>query len=181
MKYCRLKFLLVVLCLAVMGPVCAAPGGLSKEYRYKLAFLYKFAQYVEVPKRVDQRNIRIAVLGENPFGAAFNLISTKKPQGLSCEPVVYSDIEAFEGADILFLSQSAPAHWLEVIHDRMKSTGKTMLIVGEAPTFLSSGGMMNFVIDHDGRIKIHLNREAIKSGGVIVDARLLSLCVITND
>lgn len=155
-----------------------AKPSVSKEYKYKLAFLYKFAQYVVSPRTVRGGEISIAVVGQNPFGSTLGRIASKHPRGLKCVPRVYESVSDYRESDIVFVTRGVPASEVQKLIAATKGT--STLVVGETAGFLDVGGVMNFHIGVDGRLKIHLNANRAKGRNLEVDARLLSICQIQN-
>lgn len=173
LRYLILNFCIV--CLAVESSThAAASDTLSREYKVKLAFLYKFAEYVRIPKEFDDDKIHIAVIGQNPFGIALERIATRKPQGRQCVPIVYESLDEVTKADIIFIPHKVDP---EIVNQCLALTkSRSVLVIGEHGEFLGQGGVANFQIGSDGRIKIQVNEIEVKRRKLMIDARLLAIC-----
>ncbi|MEM7315581.1 MAG: YfiR family protein, partial [Planctomycetota bacterium] len=144
--------------------------------KLKLAFLYKFATYVECKPRVEEGSIRIGVLGPNPFGKSLKKLDKKKPKGRKLTTYSFKDIGEYQDVDILFVSAPMTAKDLDLLREKTKD--KSILIVGQTLEFLQQGGVMRFSLSPDGRIKIHLSSTNARQRKLDIDARLLKICQI---
>ncbi len=76
---CVLPLLCFVLCFATSAHAQKAE---LTEYDLKAAFLYRFAKYIEWPAEAfagTQTEFVLGILGEDPFGGAFDEAPTWKP------------------------------------------------------------------------------------------------------
>src|SRR5580704_14845077 len=130
----------------------AAWGQRDEEYRVKAAFLFNFAKFVEWPRRVFKTSadpITICVAGQNPFGNALtDAVRGKTVDGRTFVVRQVPSEQPVTGCQILFIG-SSERKWLHSILGDIKNGG--VLTVGEADTFSSEGGIINFKID-GGRV-----------------------------
>lgn len=151
----------------------------AKEYAVKLAFLYKFSLYVENARPPVRNEMRIGVLGQNPFGNGLSKVARRESQGRKCVPVLLESADHYTDTDILFIPRTLPRAELSAV--LAKTAGRSVLLVSERPAFLEQGGVMNFVIGTDGKIKIHLNAAEARRRKLKIDARLLNICIKVNE
>ncbi|MFK7821036.1 MAG: YfiR family protein [Planctomycetaceae bacterium] len=173
----RRSAVLLLIVVALVCQPCIGQTSTSKEYKLKLAFLYKFALYV-TPAGAKQKEIRIAVLGRSPFGKSLAAIAKRKPRGLKCVPAVYQTMANYKPADIVFVCRGVSAAEIDLL--RKKTRGQPVLIVDEDGRTFGRGGVIQFVLDASGRIKLQLNAEQARARKLEIDARLLRLCTIVN-
>lgn len=171
------RLLAAVMCCALGSQPAVA--GLSREYSVKLAFLYKFANYVENTQMPSRDHITIGILGDDPFGRTLDAVAAKrKARGKTLRIVRFADSQHYQPCDILFVSRSShPEQLQELIQ---VTAGDGVLIVGEHPQFTKLGGIMNFYIDASGKTAIQLNVDAAQARRLRIDARLMRVCEIVS-
>jgi hypothetical protein len=164
----------------------------SQEYQVKAAFLYNFIQFVDWPeeKFADKDgSITICIIGDDPFGTAFEPIINKQVKGKS---VVIERLESFEklknsaGNDkselghgfealkkchLLFICSSEQKNLKEII-DVVKD--QPILTVGEMEGFLEAGGIINWFVE-EKKIRFEINVAAAKQAGLEIRSNLLRL------
>ena len=93
-----------------MGMVLCASAAWSQskptEYEVKAAFLLNFARFVEWPEQTPQDTLRICIVGEDRFGAAFAAVTA---QSKSQQPVLVHVLDGetdLRLCHILFVSGS---------------------------------------------------------------------------
>lgn len=152
---------------------------LSKEYRVKLAFLYKFANYVENSRIGHRDHVTIGVYGNDPFGSTLDAVAARrKARGKALKVARFEQLADYRTCDILFVSGTISPSELQQLLQLTRDDG--VLIVGEQPQFMSHGGIMNFHIDASGKTAIQLNVDAAQARDLRIDARLMRVCDIVN-
>lgn len=171
--------LLVIVVGAALCIPTAGGAELSKEYSVKLAFLYKFANYVENSRIGNRDHITIGIYGEDPFGSTLDAVAAqRKARGKSLRIARFTRMEDYRTCDILFVSGAISSAQLQQLLQLTQNDG--VLIVGEQPQFTSKGGIMNFHIDASGRTAIQLNVDAARARDLRIDARLMRVCDIVD-
>jgi len=166
----KITAILLLLSFAAVGILYAAEGesAPSKEYQVKAAFIYNFIKFVDWPEETvgddSARSITIGIIGENPFGGAFEAIIKKKIHdkevvvkhfgGFAKNSVKYrqdnetkykyKDEEALKACQVLFVGPSENRYCKEII-DIIKDN--CVLTVGETRYFLEDGGIVGFVTE----------------------------------
>lgn len=152
---------------------------LSKEYRVKLAFLYKFANYVEHAQAGNRDHVTIGVYGPDPFGETLDGVAAKrKVRGKKLRVLRFDTLDEYRSCDVLFVSGTVNGQELRQLLDRTENDG--VLVVGEQPRFTAQGGIMNFHIDASGKTAIQLNVDAAQARKLRIDARLMRVCDIVK-
>lgn len=195
-----IKLLILVLSLSAVafGSEDSAP---SKEYQVKAAFVYNFLKFVdwpepataEVDKKTDDiaKPITIGIIGENPFGKAFEAITKKKIQnrqvvikhfgGFAKNNIKYKeggktkykykDADALKACEVLFVSSSESEYCKEII-DTVKDN--CVLTIGETKDFLEIGGIIEFATEQK-KVKFAINLISAENVKLKVRSKLLRL------
>ena len=140
------------------------------EYEVKAAFLLNFVKFVEWPdpKRSGPAPLSICVLGDDPFGTALDQIV--QGERINGRPLVVKRLKKWrDSCDAVFISRSE-----KDLPEVLQQIAPRVLTVGESSDFLTSGGMINFVVE-DRRIRFDVNRGAAERGSVRISSRLLSV------
>lgn len=190
-----LLVLIFPLFLVPIVPRVRAESTSSREYQIKAAFVYNFMNFVDWPKdRIADANqpIIIGVIGCEDFVKALKPIEQKKIKGRKIL------IKYFPGHENLRKPESSDdSRWkrkiaaLKVCHVLLLCTfdnasiessaeivkalrGSPILTVGETSGFLTSGGMINFLMK-DEKIRFEINNTAAKRAGLKIRSKLLRL------
>lgn len=145
------------------------------EYEVKANYLLTFLKYTECPGAKDTP-LTISVLGKNPFAGYLMKFDSKKFNGRT---VKVSFLESAEEAlklshhHILFVCSEMELKQKELLK---KLSSKSTLTLGENKWFLSSGGMINFVIK-DNKIRWKVNHKVIKERKVKISSKVLRLAL----
>lgn len=150
----------------------ATPGAL--EYQVKAAYLLNFTRYVEWPPSVfagPDATLNLCVVGRDPFGEVLDrTIEGRRVAGRLLR-ILRPDRPAPDACHVVFIGETAPAAreaWLSALQ------AEPMLTVGEAAGFAQAGGMIGFVI-RDETVRFEVNVEAVRSGGLQISSRVLTL------
>jgi hypothetical protein len=165
--------LALVLAAAPATLALAEPQGVG-EYKVKAAFLYNFTKFVEWPDRAfpdAAAPFVVAVLGDDPFGDALDVLKGKTAQG---RPIVVrraASLDALGHFHLLFIASSEKSRLWSVLP---AAEAMHALTVGDAPRFLSQGGIIQLVRDGD-RIGFEVNLDASGRAGLKISSKLLGL------
>jgi hypothetical protein len=176
-------FVLAVVWIAL---VRAAPGNAVRlpEYRLKAVFLFNFAKFVEWPGADSVESaaghssqvLSIGILGEDPFGDAFDAIEGQWVGGRRLEIKRADRLRDLEACQILFVP-SAEEKRLERVAIHFQ--GRNALLVGETQGFALRGGMINFYYQGN-KIRFEVNVDAIEETDLKISAKLLKLARIVQ-
>jgi hypothetical protein len=188
-----------ILCVLILVPTVvnmvhaeqAAPET-NREYQIKAAFLYNFVKFTywpgeqavdsNEPNAVDSNEpMTIGIIGEDPFGDAFEPIKDKRIKGrkillkrfkgLEESKPSKEQLEAVRKCHLLFVCLSQKEQLKEIM-DSVKSC--PVLTVGDMDDFLESGGMINFIVE-ENKIRFEINLTAVRRAGLRISSRLLRL------
>ena len=160
-----------------------------QEYKVKAAFLYNFIKFVEWPKEkvADSNSIIIGILGNNPFGKAFEPLKDKQvknkkiiiKQFKSLEESKQTDeqIEILRDCHLLFICRSETKHLKDIIES---VKGYNVLTVGDTKDFLELGGIINFLMEEE-KVCFEIHNTAAKRANLDIRSKLLRLAKRTID
>ena len=151
----------------------AAPSELP-EYRVKAVFIYNFAKFVEWPAGKPPKPdkiLSICVLGDDPFGASFNIIKGKTIKGRTVENKTMVKIENAKNCDCLFISDSEKSNVEKILKDL---EDHDVLTISDMDGFVEAGGIIQFVLDRK-KVRFLINMSAAKQAGFKFSSKLLEL------
>jgi hypothetical protein len=141
----------------------------------KAAFIYNFTKFIEwPPKSFTDVNaaIVIGVLGDSPMAAVLDdVVRDRRVNG---RPITVRTIQsAAEAAStqVLFVSATNSSLWAQV---QAAIETRSVVTVGESPSFARSGGTINFVVQDD-KLRFEINMTAAERSGVKITAQLQKL------
>ena len=172
------------------------------EYEVKAAFIYNFMKFVEWPPGksiTDKTNpqesapMTIGILGDNPFGKAFEPVLTKK---VGHRPIRIIEIESFHRfqkryqslseaieaylvkydktlgqCEVVFISDSEKTYFNQLLKLLCR---RAILTVSDLPGFAEKGGMIGFVIDQK-KVRFEINQDSAKRENLKIRSQLLRL------
>ena len=170
---------LVRLGCALLGIFVAAlslPAQTLSEYDVEAAYLYNFGKFVRWP--ADRANktstFDICILGEDPFGGTLErLIANDKIDGKPIRKRVVDRPTDSAGCAIVYISDSEAGNLRRTV-SALSSRGE--LLVSGLPSFLSEGGMIQFVVDGN-RVRFEVNLDPATRSHLILSSQLLKVAV----
>ncbi len=169
----RALLLLLAVGVLLIAQTTKAEPTSPKEYDVKAAFLLNFAQFVTWPEsRSREKPITFGILGEDPFGPAFDL--TMEGRTINDLPIQVKRFRRDEppvGVDVLFICLSE-APFVDKILAELKS--RPTLTVSDMEHFTQHGGMIGLVL-REGRIRFQINHQAGAAAGLVFSSKLLRL------
>jgi hypothetical protein len=175
--------LLVALICGIVSPVSLAWGQLSGAtgYEVKTAFLFNFAKFIDWPPSSfvsPQSPFTICVLGQDPFGKVLD--DTLQGKTIGNRPFAVrrlKDKTEARRCQMVFVSTSESAPLAEIFGSMQ---GANVLLVGETPGFVASGGTIEFTIE-DNHVRFAINTDAADRSGLKFSSKLLALAKIVHD
>ena len=181
-------YILIVIVLSLLAVSSAtqarADSTSSREYQVKAAFLYSFINFVDWPEdklTEDNKQIIIGIIGDDPFGNAFEPIKDKQVKGKdvvikrfkSFNELNKSDekIEAVTKCHLLYICPSEKDELQRIIN---LVTKYNVLTVGDMKSFLESGGIINFLME-DKKVRFEINNIAAEESELQIRSKLLRL------
>lgn len=182
--------------LFAFGPVLAYAREDSapvqyEEYQVKAAFLYNFIKFAEWPadKFAEPNTLTIGILGEDPFGNAFEAIKGKTFQNRKlvikqfgkfsdlCKDTVEdktkycANAQSLRQCHLLFICKSEQPYFEQII-GTISNAG--VLTVGENDGFLEAGGIINFVPNVE-KPAFEINLTVAKKEKIRISSQVLRL------
>jgi hypothetical protein len=183
--------------MAVLGAILlAAPGVVraddaqpesASEYMVKAAFVYNFAKFVQWPAPADSSGsppaavkdpVNFCVAGSEAVYTAQQRVVLGKT--LNGRPITVKWLRAPDAA-----LRSCQILFIPSLRDERTNVDLTVvalgvvrnssvLTVGDSPDFLSSGGIINFLLK-DKRIRFEVNLAAARKARLTISSELLRL------
>lgn len=178
------------LCLA--EPTNSKPAAIqAREGDIKAVFLYNFVLFTEWPEdKISEPNtITIGLLGEYPFGNAFDPVKDKTvknqrliiknlgkfrqsfPEDNAGKLEFANYIEQLRKCHVLFICGSERANYKAII-DAVKGYG--VLTVGETADFLDVNGIVTFVPGTE-KLAFEVNQKACEQEKIKISSKVLRL------
>lgn len=167
--------------LALLRPSLSAAAEAEKptEYEVKSAFLFHFARLTEWPAAAAAGDpFVVAVVGQDPFGPALERVL--EGQSVHGRPLVLRRAATPESLperpQILFIAaeRAEAARILRHFRDQ------PVLTVGEMEGFGEMGGIVNFFVTGEGRIRFEINVRQAESKGLRMSSQVLKLARIVG-
>jgi hypothetical protein len=170
-----------VTCLCVlmgMTPVSAAKGsGEFQEYEVKATFLYRLSSFVEWPEmEQDSRNLRLCVIGEDPFGALIDFFQGQIVHGRKLVITRLGEDSPLDSCNLAFVGTTETRREESLL---AKARLAHVLTVGESKKFTRHGGIVRFFLDK-GLVRMEINATAAKASGLSISAKLMSLVEVVH-
>jgi len=144
--------------------------GRLAEYQAKARYLSILPDYVKWPEGRGGEPLVIGVIGDSQFENYLNdLFAPGKPHARTKRVVYLQSRQAIETCDVIFICESE-SEWLYEILKRVN--GRSILTIGDSPSFARRGVMINLVVEHD-RIGLEVNLSALRSSGLEVSSHVL--------
>jgi hypothetical protein len=143
------------------------------EYQVKALNLFNFMKFVEWPASAPTGPLTICVAGRNPFGTY--LEETVRGESAAGRPIVVRVIlEPEPGCHLIFVPRgAATTAYLRAARNA------PVLTVGEIPSFVDMGGIVNFILD-EGTVRFEISPHAADRAQLRISSRLLQLARIRN-
>ncbi len=141
----------------------------TPEYRLKAEFIHNFIKFIEWPDGAGGGPLTICVAGQNPFGST--LTSQVEGDTVSGRPIALRVIlEPEDGCHVVFVPRTSlgPQAYLR------QAQGTPTLTVGEAPDFVTQGGIIGFSMEAE-RVRFTIDQAAAEKAGLKISSRLLTL------
>jgi hypothetical protein len=143
-------------------------GEVPLEYHVKAVYLFNFAKFIEWPSGAQTGPLTICVAGQNPFGELLD--ETLRGETVNDRPLAARVIpEPGPGCHIIFVPQGiATSAYLRA------ARGSPTLTVGEAPDFISQGGIIRFILE-EGKVRFQIDPKAAERADLRISSHLLRL------
>jgi hypothetical protein len=167
--------LLALLCGGRAWPADTSVDEAVAERRIKVAYLYRFAGYVEWPEGAFARPdtpLSIGVWGDDELAEDLaQLVAARTVEGRHLMVRSLKAPESFDGLHVVFVARSRMARLGEVL-----DTGpvRGTLVVTDAKGALARGSVLNFV-QVDGQIRFEVSLEEARRRDLKLSSRLVAV------
>ena len=171
------KYLILTICCIAAFNLGAQDVDI--EYKVKAGFIYKFLYFVEFPGDIHENEIKICILGANPFDDLFDKITGKK---IEQNVVVVKNIESLDITDpqkqcqLLFLSNRSEFDLQKILS---LISDKPVLTVTEVNSRDFNDSMINFYTKNN-KLSFSINRKTAENVGIKFRSKLLRLAENTG-
>lgn len=175
-RRCTAALIVLALVAALAAAASAGPRG---EYEVKAAFLINFASLVEWPPEAFQGgdDLKIGILGQEAVVDEVRSRLDGRSAGLRVVRAVrLGSLDEGRGHHMVYVTASA-APDVEEVHRVLGGAG--VLLIGETEGFAQRGGAINFYTEKS-RIRFEVNPKAVRSAGLRVSSRLLSVAKVVD-
>jgi hypothetical protein len=167
--------------LLVAGVDAARAADPPSEHEVKAAFLFHFARLTEWPEAAAPKDqpFVVAIIGEDPFGPTLErVLASQTVEGRPLQIRRVATAEALgERPHIAFISAS---HHDEVGRVLRHFRGQPVLTVSEMEGFGERGGIVNFVVTAEGRVRFEINVREADASGLKLSSQVLKLARIVG-
>lgn len=145
------------------------------EYQVKAAILYKFAIFVEWPRKAfaaETSPFVACVLGEDPFGKW--LPHEMGDARVGNHPVEIRHVEKAEAAaacHMVFIGAAEKHRLPQIMAPLRNSVALVVSDTSDVNEFCRMGGMI-CLVNEGGKVRFQLNSKAIEQAGLKIDSRL---------
>ncbi len=150
------------------------------EYEVKAAYIYNFAKFVRWPKNAlanGNENIRVCVLGDDPFGPSLSAIEGKTAADKRIAVRRTTSPQNARGCEIVFISGSEAGHVRHIIRT---IGGSPVLTVGDTEGFAEQGVIINFFMEKN-TVRFEINPKAAARAGLRLSSNLLRIARIVEE
>jgi hypothetical protein len=143
-----------------------------KTDQVKARYIYNFIKYITWPKTGNtSKTLPIGIVNsEEARKELLSITKGKTAYEKNIEVLASSEKGPFQGLMIVYLNENSREWTSEILAQVPKGT----LTIGEAPTFLARGGMIEFKLV-DGKVRFGVNLAAMRAAGFEVDSKLLAV------
>ena len=153
--------------------------GNSIEYKIKAGYLYNFTKFVSWPEN-ESETFNLCIIGKDPFGSVINPIEKRSVKNKPIRLYRYQSISDVKHCHIIYFGAS-DKQWRKVdfLLGDILTVGslENSLTTGETKKFTQAGGMFAFFLK-EGKVKLHINLQALKKSNLEVSAKLMEIADI---
>ncbi len=178
-RYCSIGLL-----CACLYPVSVSSA--VTEYQLKAVFLVAYTQFVSWPAHVFSHRsapYRVCVLGDNPFELLLDLTVQKHnlEQSKTERQVKTQYIRSVNEAhhcQVLYISASEHPRLNSIIQAVQQ---KPILLVSDIEGFTRQGGMIEFYIRSDNKLRFRIHHKHLQAAHLKASANLLRVADLVED
>jgi hypothetical protein len=176
----HLKRAAIMAMLCALGASSMARAQAATQDQIKAAYMFNFAKFVEWPAEAmstPASPMNFCALGRS--AAADELDSVIDGKSINGHPVRIRHLgrpEDIKGCHLVFLAAGNARQTQQLLQ---AARGLPVLVVGDAPGFARSGGMIGFIAEN-GRVLFEVNPGSAEESRLKISSKLLALARIVN-
>jgi hypothetical protein len=146
----------------------------SQEYKLKAAFLVNFIRFITWPEAAftaDTNELRLCILGENPFGEDLQRAQVTEFNGRRLQVQTAGSEQELADCQMIYLNQAVASNAGETLKN-LKD--QPVVTVSDHQGFVELGGSIEFVT-RDGRLAFIINQTGLRKLGITVSSAMLDL------
>lgn len=151
---------------------------INPDTRMKAVFLMNFTKYISWTTLDTAQVFTVGVYGLDDILLPLNQMSReRKSSGQLVNIERVNTAKEIEACEILFVPVERTEAFREL---KPNIPPENILVVGESLGFATSDGAINF-IKRDGKIKLEINRQALKEARLTASSHLLKLAILVGE
>lgn len=171
---------LIFLMLAAMPAVQLSANPAVSEYAVKAALLIKLSRFVYLPDENAEKEPRLCILGQNPFGDELEQLNQASDWPYQISLLSSAGGAQTDTCDFVFISRSERRRLAAILK---QLADYPLVTISDIQGFARNGGMVElaFASRRDSQISIIINRPAARQQQIEFNAQLLRLAVLINE
>ena len=164
--------------LFAVAPCASVQAATLTVHEVEAAFVHHIAKFVEWPAELRTGDkLRLCVMGQSPFAKAAALLAGKQVDGRVWEVRPVDFYANLQECRVLFIAASESDNLRRVLADIRDSA---ILTVGDSEGYAERGVMVNFYSEQN-KVRLEINTDAVRRGGLKISSQLLKLARIVNN
>jgi len=172
-------FAMLFLIVSIFSTIPSFAQGNSIEYKIKAGYLYNFTKFVSWPEN-ESETFNLCIIGKDPFGSIINPIEKRSVKNKPIRLFRFKSISDVKHCHIIYFGVS-DKQWRkdDFSLGNILTVGslENSLMTGETKKFTQAGGMFAFFLK-EGKVKLHINLQALKKSNLEVSAKLMEIAEI---
>ena len=137
----------------------------------KTAYIYNFAKFIDLPSAIDDKLLRVCLVGKDDLGGALHALNHRIAQGK--EVVVRKDvrIDQLNVCAVVFVGR-ADLRWLSSVGRQLDAL--PVLVISDAINAVDLGAHLGLVVSED-RVGFDVNLPLLQKSGIKASSQMLNL------
>jgi len=171
-------FAMLFFIVSIFSTIPSFAQGNSIEYKIKAGYLYNFTKFVSWPEN-ESETFNLCIIGKDPFGSIINPIEKRSVKNKPIRLFRFksiSDVKHKHCHIVYFGVSDKPWRKDDFSLGNILTVGslENSLTTGETKKFTQTGGMFAFFLK-EGKVKLHINLQALKKSDLEVSAKLMEI------
>ena len=182
-RYCavvNIQLLAALLILTFVINANAAAESKVDEYDLKAVYLYNFSKFISWPDESfthTESTFNICIQGRMPSKSIISQLAKRKTQGRTLRIWQVDKIASTESCHILYFRNGHPNEIVPALSDLHQ---KPILKVGDFSGFAESGGVVEFFVSDNDKLKLIINLDQATADGIEISAQLLEIASVVH-